>query len=91
MSKLKWFVAGIALGAVAVKQINENPKARKALDDALATAKEFTTAVTEGFVERENEIKSGKSAAKSPARKPTAKRAPAKKTTSNRKPKTAAK
>lgn len=80
MSRLKWFIAGVGLGIVALKQINENPKARKALDDAIATAKEFSTAVADGFIERETELK--KPATKSP----TAKAAPKK--TAARKPAT---
>ena len=77
MSRLKWFVAGIGLGILAVKQINENPKARKAFDDAVATAKEFGTAVADGFIERETELK--KPATKTAATKTTAKKSPAKK------------
>lgn len=89
MSRLKWFVAGIGLGILAVKQINENPKARKAFDDAIATAKEFGNAVADGFVEREQELK--KPAAKTPA-KPAAKKSVARKPAAkSTKPKTATK
>ncbi|MFM1779166.1 MAG: hypothetical protein RIS51_311 [Actinomycetota bacterium] len=77
MSRLKWFVAGIGLGILAVKQLNENPKARKAFDDAIATAKEFGTAVADGFVERETELK--KPAAKPTASKTAVKKSPARK------------
>ena len=38
MSKLGWFVAGIAIGAVAVVQLRDNPKAQIALDDAIEVA-----------------------------------------------------
>lgn len=87
MSRLKWFVAGIGLGILAVKQINENPKARKAFDDAVATAKEFGNAVADGFIERETELK--KPATK-PATKAATKKTPARKPAQkSNKPKTA--
>ncbi len=99
MSRLKWFVAGIGLGILAVKQVNENPKARKAFDDAIATAKEFTSAVADGFVEREAELRAPakKPAANSAAKKPVVKKAAVKKAaakkpaTRSTKPKTATK
>jgi hypothetical protein len=56
MGKLGWFAIGIALGAIAAVQVRENPKAQAALDEALATAKEFGAAIAEGFQEREAEL-----------------------------------
>jgi uncharacterized membrane-anchored protein YhcB (DUF1043 family) len=56
MKKLVWFMAGIALGAVAARQIEENPAARKAYEDAKASLSEFRDAVLEGFEEREAEM-----------------------------------
>jgi hypothetical protein len=56
MSKLGWFVAGIAIGAVAVVQLRDNPKAQIALDDAIEVAREFGNAVAEGYQEREAEL-----------------------------------
>jgi hypothetical protein len=44
MKKLVWFMAGIALGAVAARQIEENPAARKAYEDAKASLSEFREA-----------------------------------------------
>ena len=86
MSKLGWFVAGIGLGALAVIQLRDNPKAQVALDEAIAAAKDFSQAVTAGYQEREAELAAPapkpvakKPAAKKPATKPAAKRAPAKK------------
>lgn len=78
MSRLKWFIAGVGLGVLAIKQINENPKARRALDEAINTAKEFTAAVTDGFVEREAELKKP-AAKKSTTAKPATKKPAAKK------------
>lgn len=65
MKKLVWFVAGIALGAVAARQIEENPAARKAYEEAKASVSEFRDAVLEGYREREAELAK-------PKRKPTA-------------------
>ena len=64
MSKLGWFIAGISLGAVAVIQLRDNPKAQAALDDALEAAREFGNAVAEGYQEREAELQKPKSAPK---------------------------
>ena len=93
MSKLGWFAAGLGLGALAVIQLRDNPKAQVALDEAIAAAKDFSQAVAAGYQEREAELskpvakptpkttpKSAvKTATKKPAAKPAAKRAPAKK------------
>jgi hypothetical protein len=46
MKKLVWFIAGIAIGAVA----------RKAYEEAKASVSEFRDAVLEGFQEREAEL-----------------------------------
>lgn len=66
MSKLGWFAAGIGLGALAVVQLRDNPKAQVAVDDAILAAKEFANSVAEGYREQE------KAAAKKPAPKSTA-------------------
>ncbi len=94
MSRLGWFAAGLGLGALAVIQLRDNPKAQVALDEAIAAAKDFSQAVAAGYQEREAELTkpvakpaakaAPKSAAKKPAakpatKKPAAKRAPAKK------------
>lgn len=65
MKKLVWFIAGIAIGAVAARQIEENPAARKAYEEAKASVSEFRDAVLEGFQEREAELSK-------PKRKPAA-------------------
>ncbi len=69
MSKLGWFIAGISIGAVAVIQLRDNPKAQAALDDAIEAAKEFGNAVAEGYHEREAELQKPKT----PAKRKTAK------------------
>ena len=89
MSKLGWFAAGLGLGALAVVQLRDNPKAQLALDEAIAAAKDFSQAVAAGYQEREAELTKpiakaaarpvAKKPAPKPAAKPAAKRAPAKK------------
>lgn len=65
MKKLVWFMAGIALGAVAARQIEDNPAARKAYEEAKASLQEFRDAVLDGYQEREAELTK-------PKRKPAA-------------------
>ena len=65
MNKLFWLVAGVAIGAVVAKQIEENPQARKAYEEAKASLQEFADAVADGYKERETELSK-------PARKPAA-------------------
>lgn len=78
-----WLISGIAIGLVAARRLAENPKAQAVVDDAARRAKEFGTAVSEGFKEREAEIsatpKRAPAARKPAARKPAAKRPAAKK------------
>jgi hypothetical protein len=82
MNKLFWLIAGVAIGAVVAKQIEENPQARKAFDEAKASLQEFADAVSEGYRERESELSK-------PARKPaakTARKSAARKTAAKTKP-----
>jgi hypothetical protein len=73
-----WLISGIAIGLVAARRLSESPKAQAVVDDAARRAKEFGTAVAEGFKEREAEIAAAPK--KAPAtRKPAAKRPAAKK------------
>lgn len=66
MNKLFWLIAGVAIGAVAARQIDENPQARKAYEEAKASLQEFADAVAEGYKERETQLSK-------PARKSAAK------------------
>jgi hypothetical protein len=91
MNKLFWLIAGVAIGAVVAKQIEENPQARKTYEEAKASLQEFADSVAEGYKDREIELaktagkKSSKSTAKprakaasrSTAKKPAAKSKPA--------------
>ena len=66
-----WLISGIAIGLVAARRLSENPKAQAVVDDAARRAKEFGTAVAEGFKERESETVAQKAA---PGKKPVARR-----------------
>jgi hypothetical protein len=91
MNKLFWLIAGVAIGAVVAKQIEENPQARKAYEEAKASLQEFADAVAEGYKERETELakprrkpaastsrkSSAKASVRSTAKKPAAKSKPA--------------
>jgi flagellar capping protein FliD len=83
MNKLFWLIAGVAIGAVVAKQIEENPQARKAYEEAKASLQEFADAVAEGYKERETELEkparksSSKSSTRSTAKKPATKSKPA--------------
>ena len=69
MGKFGWFIAGLGLGAIALKQMRDNPKAQQAVDELYAAAKDFGSAVLDGYSEREAELT-----------KPVPKRTPAKST-----------
>lgn len=78
MKKLVWLIAGVALGAYAARQIEENPAARKAFDEAKLSVQDFRDAVLEGYKEREKELNKPKRATSAtkktgPKSKPSAK------------------
>lgn len=58
MRKAALFIAGIAVGVYLSKQIENNPQAKQAIDDAGSKIKTFTNAVATGY--REQEIKNTK-------------------------------
>jgi hypothetical protein len=66
MKKLFWLVAGVAIGAVVAKQIEDNPQARKAYEEAKASLQEFADSVAEGYKDREIEL--AKTAGKKPSK-----------------------
>lgn len=77
MKKLVWFVAGITLGAIAARQIEENPAARKAYEEAKASVADFRDAVLEGYREREAELSKPKRKPATAAKKTGPKSKPA--------------
>lgn len=70
MKKLFWLAAGVAVGLVAAKQIEQNPKAKAAYDEATTRLKELATAFTAGY---EEETAVSKPAAKKPSTPKTSK------------------
>ena len=70
MRKLFWLISGISIGLVLAKRIEQNPSAKAIAEDVKRAAKEFGTAVAEGFNEREAELTPAK---RSPAKRPAAK------------------
>ena len=78
MKKLFWFATGIAAGLAVAKQMRENPEAKAAVEDAAKRARAIGEAFTNGYKERELEIKRTESAAKAPkpaTKKPSAAKA----------------
>ena len=57
MSRLGWFIAGIGMGALAVVQLRDNPRAQEAIDEIRIAAKDFSGSIAAGYQEREAEIK----------------------------------
>jgi hypothetical protein len=57
MSKLGWFIAGIGMGALALQQLRDNPKAQGAVDEIRITAKDFSDSIAAGYQERQAELK----------------------------------
>ena len=60
MKRAAFFIAGVALGVYLAKQIESNPEAKKAIDQAGEKVKIFASAVATGY--REQEIKNQESA-----------------------------
>jgi hypothetical protein len=70
MKKLFWLAAGITVGLVAAKEIEKNPKAKAAYDDAAEKLRSLAKAFVEGY---ESEDAPAKPAAKRPAASKSAK------------------
>ena len=65
MKKLFWLATGVTLGLIAAKEIEKNPKAKAAYDDATAKFRNLAEAFIEGYQEE------SKAAAKPAARRAT--------------------
>lgn len=55
MRRAAFFIAGVALGVYLAKQIESNPEAKKAFEQAGDKVKAFANAVASGY--REQEVK----------------------------------
>jgi len=64
MRKLFWLISGISIGLVLAKRIEDNPAAKAIAEDVKRAAREFGSAVADGFNEREAELAPAKSSVK---------------------------
>ncbi len=58
MKKVLWFSAGIAVGALVAHQINQTAQGKKAFANLEAKVKDFSDAFSDGYREREAELRS---------------------------------
>lgn len=58
MKSFLWLLAGVALGFVVAHQVNETPKGREFFSSIDKKARDFGEAVTDGYRQREAEIRS---------------------------------
>ena len=73
MRKLFWLISGISIGLVLAKRIEENPAAKSIAEDVKKAAREFGSAVADGFNEREIELAKPSTTVKRTASKTTSK------------------
>lgn len=57
MKGILLFLAGVAVGFVAAHQISKTPEGRRFFDDVDARAREFGSAVVDGYRAREAELR----------------------------------
>jgi hypothetical protein len=57
MKNVIWLVAGIAIGFVAAHQVSRTPQGRQFFDEVDTKAREFGSAVVEGYKQREAELR----------------------------------
>lgn len=57
MGKLTWFALGAAIGVIALRQYQQNPRIAEVVDESRRAVEDFNSAVVEGFREREAELK----------------------------------
>jgi hypothetical protein len=57
MSRILWLIVGVGVGFVAAHQVSKTPEGRKFFDDVDAKAREFGSAVVDGYKAREAELR----------------------------------
>ncbi len=57
MKNILWLIAGVGIGFVAAHQINKTPEGRRFFEDVDTRAHEFSSAVVDGYKEREAELR----------------------------------
>ena len=57
MKNSAWLIVGIALGFVAAHQVSKTPQGKQFFDDVDSKAREFSSAVVDGYKQREAELR----------------------------------
>ncbi|MBX9717378.1 hypothetical protein [Microcella sp.] len=57
MKNAAWLIVGIALGFVAAHQVSKTPQGKQFFDDVDSKAREFGSAVVDGYKQREAELR----------------------------------
>lgn len=57
MKNILWLIVGVGLGFVAAHQINKTPEGKRFFEDVDSRAHEFSSAVVDGYKEREAELR----------------------------------
>lgn len=57
MKNAAWLIVGIALGFVAAHQVSKTPQGKQFFDDVDSKAREFSSAVVDGYKQREAELR----------------------------------
>lgn len=57
MKKLLWLIVGVGVGFVAAHQLNKTPEGRRFFEDVDSKAREFGSAVVDGYKAREAELR----------------------------------
>ncbi len=57
MKRLLWLVVGVGVGFVAAHQLNKTPEGRRFFEDVDTKAREFGSAVVDGYKAREAELR----------------------------------
>ena len=60
MKRIFWIGLGVWIGSVGTKKLRENSKYAEMLDRTTALTKDFRDAVSDGFRERESELKANR-------------------------------
>lgn len=63
MKKVLWLIVGVAIGFVAAHQVNKTPEGRQFFEDVDSKAREFGSAVVDGYKAREAELRAAVSEA----------------------------
>ena len=57
MKNVIWLIAGIGIGFVAAHQVSKTPQGKQFFDEVDTKAREFGSAVVEGYKQREAELR----------------------------------